>query len=204
VIAVGNPFGRGGTVTACIISARGRHIDIGSYDDFIQIDAPINKSNSGGPSFNLDGKVFAGAGAWTTDVVSAILLAAPAGVFRPARLDHTQLGRHHVKALGNVLPDDVQRAAAALTSLVLWFDPRTRAGLTSDAGWRGTIIFQVRERIGEGALATAVGLAGGFAGSTLGPVAALASQRVSELTFPAFEKLAAHRDWLTRQDRERG
>jgi hypothetical protein len=135
-------------------------------------------------------------------------LAAPAGVFRPARLDHTQLGRHHVKALGNVLPDDVQRAAAALTSLVLWFDPRTRAGLTSDAGWRGTIIFQVRERIGEGALATAVGLAGGFAGSTLGPVAALASQRCvrayAARTFPAFEKLAAHRDWLTCQDRERG
>jgi serine protease Do len=49
-IAVGNPFGLGGTVTAGIVSARGRHIDIGSYDDFIQIDAPINKGNSGGPA----------------------------------------------------------------------------------------------------------------------------------------------------------
>jgi serine protease Do len=57
VIAVGNPFGLGGTVTAGIVSARGRHIDIDSYDDFIQIDAPINNGNSGGPSFNLDGKV---------------------------------------------------------------------------------------------------------------------------------------------------
>jgi serine protease Do len=57
VIAVGNPFGLGGTVTAGIVSARGRHIDIDSYDDFIQIDAPINKGNSGGPSFDLDGNV---------------------------------------------------------------------------------------------------------------------------------------------------
>jgi serine protease Do len=55
IIAVGNLFGLGGTVTAGIVSARGRHIDIDSYDDFIQIDAPINKGNSGGPSFDLDG-----------------------------------------------------------------------------------------------------------------------------------------------------
>jgi serine protease Do len=57
VIAVGNPFGLGGTVTAGIVSARARHLDTDSYDDFIQIDAPINKGNSGGPSFNLDGNV---------------------------------------------------------------------------------------------------------------------------------------------------
>jgi serine protease Do len=57
VIAVGNPYGLGGTVTAGIVSARGRHIDTDTYDDFIQIDAPINKGNSGGPSFDLDGKV---------------------------------------------------------------------------------------------------------------------------------------------------
>ena len=55
VIAVGNPFGLGGTVTAGIVSARGR--DIGSGDDFIQIDAPMNKGNSGGPSFDIDGNV---------------------------------------------------------------------------------------------------------------------------------------------------
>lgn len=57
VMAVGNPFGLGGTVTAGIISARGRHIQAGPYDDFLQIDAPINKGNSGGPLFNLDGQV---------------------------------------------------------------------------------------------------------------------------------------------------
>jgi serine protease Do len=57
VVAVGNPFGLGGTVTAGIVSARGRDIGAGPYNDYIQIDAPINKGNSGGPTFNLDGNV---------------------------------------------------------------------------------------------------------------------------------------------------
>jgi serine protease Do len=57
VVAVGNPFGLGGTVTAGIVSARGRDIGAGTYDDYIQIDAPINKGNSGGPAFNVDGNV---------------------------------------------------------------------------------------------------------------------------------------------------
>ena len=57
VVAIGNPFGLGGTVTAGIVSARGRDINQGPYDDFIQTDASINKGNSGGPLFNLDGKV---------------------------------------------------------------------------------------------------------------------------------------------------
>jgi serine protease Do len=57
VIAVGNPYGLGGSVTAGIISARGRDIGASPYDDFIQIDAPVNKGNSGGPAFNEDGKV---------------------------------------------------------------------------------------------------------------------------------------------------
>lgn len=57
VVAIGNPFGLGGTVTAGIISARARNINAGPYDDFIQTDASINRGNSGGPMFNLDGKV---------------------------------------------------------------------------------------------------------------------------------------------------
>jgi serine protease Do len=57
VIAVGNPFGLGGTVTAGIVSASGRDIGAGPYDDYIQIDAPINKGNSGGPAFDVDGNV---------------------------------------------------------------------------------------------------------------------------------------------------
>jgi serine protease Do len=59
VVAVGNPFGLAGTATAGIVSARGRDIGAGPYDDFIQIDAPINKGNSGGPAFNSEGKVIA-------------------------------------------------------------------------------------------------------------------------------------------------
>jgi serine protease Do len=57
VVAIGNPFGFGGTVTAGIISARGRDINAGPYDDFLQTDAPINRGNSGGPIFNLNGDV---------------------------------------------------------------------------------------------------------------------------------------------------
>jgi serine protease Do len=57
VVAVGNPFGLGGTVTAGIVSALGRNINEGPYDDFLQIDAPINRGNSGGPTFDLSGQV---------------------------------------------------------------------------------------------------------------------------------------------------
>jgi serine protease Do len=57
VVAVGNPFGLGGTVTAGIVSALGRNINEGPYDDFLQIDAPINRGNSGGPTFDLHGQV---------------------------------------------------------------------------------------------------------------------------------------------------
>ncbi len=57
VVAIGNPFGLGGTVTSGIISARNRDVGLTRYDDFIQTDASINQGNSGGPLFNLDGKV---------------------------------------------------------------------------------------------------------------------------------------------------
>ena len=57
VIAIGNPFSLGGTVTAGIVSARNRDISSGPYDNYIQTDAAINRGNSGGPLFNLDGEV---------------------------------------------------------------------------------------------------------------------------------------------------
>jgi serine protease Do len=57
VLAVGNPFGLGGTVTSGIISARSRNINSGPYDDFLQIDAAINRGNSGGPTFDTEGRV---------------------------------------------------------------------------------------------------------------------------------------------------
>jgi serine protease Do len=59
IMAAGNPFGLGGSVTAGIISARGRDIGAGPFDDFFQLDAPINPGNSGGPSFNMAGQVIA-------------------------------------------------------------------------------------------------------------------------------------------------
>ena len=57
IMAVGNPFGLGGTVTSGIISARGRNIHSGPYDDYLQLDAAINRGNSGGPTFTMDGRV---------------------------------------------------------------------------------------------------------------------------------------------------
>ena len=59
IMAAGNPFGLGGSVTAGIVSARGRDIGAGPFDDFFQLDAPINPGNSGGPSFNMSGQVIA-------------------------------------------------------------------------------------------------------------------------------------------------
>lgn len=59
IMAAGNPFGLGSSVTAGIVSARGRDIGAGPFDDFIQLDAPINPGNSGGPTFNLQGQVIA-------------------------------------------------------------------------------------------------------------------------------------------------
>jgi serine protease Do len=57
IIAAGNPFGLGGSVSAGIISARGRDLGAGPFDDFLQLDAPINPGNSGGPTFNMEGQV---------------------------------------------------------------------------------------------------------------------------------------------------
>ena len=59
ILAAGNPFGLGGSVTAGIVSARGRDLGAGPFDNFLQIDAPINPGNSGGPIFNMDGQVIA-------------------------------------------------------------------------------------------------------------------------------------------------
>ena len=102
VIAVGNPFGLGGTVTAGIVSARGRDIGSGPYDDFLQIDAPVNHGNSGGPTFNAEGEVvgvntaiFSPSGgsvgigfAITSDVVKTVVAAAQGD-----RLGHAWLDR---------------------------------------------------------------------------------------------------------------
>ncbi len=75
VIAIGNPFGLGGTVTTGIISAFNRDINFGPYDSFIQTDASINRGNSGGPLFNFDGKVLGINTAIFSPTVEALVLA---------------------------------------------------------------------------------------------------------------------------------
>ena len=83
VVAIGNPYGLGGTVTAGIVSAEGRDIGAGPYDSFLQIDAPINKGNSGGPTFNLQGR-----GRWREhgDILAiGRQRRASASIFRPAQ-----------------------------------------------------------------------------------------------------------------------
>jgi serine protease Do len=95
VMAIGNPLGLGGTVTAGIISARGRKISSGPYDDFIQTDAPINKGNSGGPLFNMDGEVLG----INTAIFSqsggsiGIGFSSPAALVRPVVEQIVQFGR---------------------------------------------------------------------------------------------------------------
>ncbi len=95
VVAIGNPFGLGGTVTAGIISARARNINAGPYDDFIQSDASINKGNSGGPMFNMDGEVIG----INTAIYSpsggsvGIGFAIPANLAKPIIAQLTKFGR---------------------------------------------------------------------------------------------------------------
>src|ERR1700682_411391 len=81
VIAIGNPFSLGGTVTAGIVSARNRDINSGPYDSYIQTDAAINRGNSGGPLFNLDGEVIG---------VNTLIIS-PSGGSVPRRVDRHRL-----------------------------------------------------------------------------------------------------------------
>jgi serine protease Do len=85
ILAAGNPFGLGGSVTAGIVSAMGRDLGAGPFDNFLQLDAPINPGNSGGPAFNMDGQVVG----MTTAIVSpsggsvGIGFAIPSEIIRP-------------------------------------------------------------------------------------------------------------------------
>ena len=93
VMAIGNPLGFGGSVTAGIVSARGRNIRAGPYDDFIQTDAPINRGNSGGPLFDLSGRVIG----INTAIVSPSGGSIGIGFAIPSRVARTivdQLGQH--------------------------------------------------------------------------------------------------------------
>ena len=102
VLAIGNPFGLGGTVTAGIISARARNINAGPFDDFLQTDAAINRGNSGGPMFNMNGEVIG----ISTAIFSptggniGIGFATPSSLARPVLDQLRQFGRTHRGWLG--------------------------------------------------------------------------------------------------------
>ena len=140
VVAVGNPFGLGGTVTAGIVSGRGRDIGSGPYDDFLQIDAPINRGNSGGPLFDRSGRVVG----VNTAIFSptggnvGIGFAIPANVAESVveslrtdgRVDRGWLGVH-IQRLDETLADalGLDDAKGALVASVMEGGPAHSAGL---------------------------------------------------------------------------
>ncbi|MCH9844074.1 MAG: Do family serine endopeptidase [Alphaproteobacteria bacterium] len=140
VIAIGNPLGLGGTVTAGIISARGRDIRSGPYDDYIQTDASINRGNSGGPLFNIDGKVvgintaiYSGSGGSI-----GIAFSIPSNLARNVIGQLAQFGETKRGWLGvfiqEVTPEiaqglDLKKAEGALVSSVQDDSPAKKAGL---------------------------------------------------------------------------
>lgn len=142
VLAVGNPFGFGGTVTAGIVSARGRNIGEGPYDDFLQIDAPVNRGNSGGPAFNLEGEVVG----VNTAIYSpsggnvGIAFAIPAAVAQPV-VDALRRGgaveRGYLGVSLQALDDDLARslglrdARGALVAEINADGPAAKSGLRS-------------------------------------------------------------------------
>lgn len=138
VMAIGNPFGLGGTVTAGIISARGRDINSGPYDDFIQTDASINRGNSGGPMFNLKGRVIG----VNTAIFSpsggsvGIGFAIPASVVKPVinqLIKHGQVKRGwlgvHIQAVTDEIAEalGLKEAAGALVANVIPDGPAEKA-----------------------------------------------------------------------------
>ncbi|WP_373089643.1 DegQ family serine endoprotease [Sneathiella sp.] len=116
VLAIGNPYGLGGTVTAGIISASGRDIRSGPYDDYIQTDASINKGNSGGPLFNMDGQVIG----INTAIFSqsggsiGIGFSVPSGLARPVAEQLIEFGKTSRGWLGVVIQPVTDELAEGL------------------------------------------------------------------------------------------
>ncbi len=131
IMAAGNPFGLGGSVTAGIVSARGRDIGAGPFDDFFQLDAPINPGNSGGPTFNMSGQVVA----LNTAIVSptggsvGIGFAIPSEIAQ--RIVDELLAKGHVDRgwLGVDLDTTAHKHAGAAIAAVNRGGPAARAGL---------------------------------------------------------------------------
>jgi serine protease Do len=142
VLAIGNPFGLGGTVTAGIISARARDIGAGPYDDFLQTDAAINRGNSGGPMFNMAGEVIG----VNTAIFSqsggniGIGFAVPSGIAKPIIAELRESGKVRRGWLGvaiqPVTPEIAQalglvQQGGALVAQVTPDSPAAQAGMES-------------------------------------------------------------------------
>jgi len=152
VLAVGNPFGLGGTVTSGIVSARGRDIGAGPYDDFLQIDAPVNQGNSGGPAFNLAGQVVG----VNTAIYSpsggnvGIAFAIPAGTAQPIVDSLRRSGsvsRGYLGVAAQPVTEDIARSMnlrnqrGALVAEVTEGSPAARAGIQP-----GDVITRINDR----------------------------------------------------------
>jgi len=159
VVAVGSPFGLGGTVTAGIISARGRDIRSGPYDDFLQVDAPINRGNSGGPLFDQSGQVigvntaiFSPSGGNVGigfAVPSRIAEAVVTALLTEGRVERGWMGVN-IQALTPELAESfgLDEPRGALVAGVLDDSPAERAGITVGdviVGFDGTPIESMRE-----------------------------------------------------------
>jgi serine protease Do len=131
ILCAGNPFGLGGSVTAGIVSARGRDIGAGPFDDFLQLDAPINPGNSGGPTFNMDGQVVA----VNTAIVSptggsvGIGFAIPSEIVSPIVAELVSKGRIDRGWLGVAVSDTPDGAEGVPIASVDRAGPAARAGL---------------------------------------------------------------------------
>jgi len=148
IVAIGNPFGLGGTVTAGIVSARGRNINSGPYDDFIQTDASINRGNSGGPMFNMNGEVvgintaiYSPSGG-SVGIGFAIPSSTAAPVIRQL-IDHGQVQRGwlgvHIQVVTKSIAENLglKKAEGALVASVVEDGPAAASGILA-----GDVILQ--------------------------------------------------------------
>ncbi|BBK42304.1 serine protease [Allostella vacuolata] len=170
VVAVGNPFGLGGTVTVGVLSARGRDLQSGPFDDYLQIDASINRGNSGGPTFNLAGEVIG----INTAIYSpnggsvGIGFAVPSNLAKPVIDQLKATGRVERGWLGvqiqPVTPDiadsvNLDRPRGALVTSVQGDSPAIRAGVRQGdviVGFNGRTVDRVRD-LTQAVAATAAG-----------------------------------------------